>query len=124
MTNDNTIQSIHRATVSINIPPKNADLIALGHVIVTKLTNKPAAPAAPGLPADDRHARGPDVRGQAGAAFRHGEGHRPRRRTAVFRVPLHGSPGGREGRVGRAPLRAPCRWRPPTGADRNAIRSP
>ncbi|HEY1696113.1 MAG TPA: fibronectin type III domain-containing protein [Polyangiaceae bacterium] len=44
MTTNNSINSIHRATVSINIPPKIADLISLGHVIVTKLTNNPLLP--------------------------------------------------------------------------------
>jgi hypothetical protein len=45
MTTNNTIKSIHRATVSINIPPKVGDLIALGHIIVTKLTNNPLLPS-------------------------------------------------------------------------------
>ena len=44
MTTNNTIKSIHRATVSVNIPPKIADLIALGHTVVTKLTNNPLLP--------------------------------------------------------------------------------
>ena len=43
MTTNNTIKSIHRATVSVNIPPKIADLIALGHTVVTKLTKKESA---------------------------------------------------------------------------------
>jgi hypothetical protein len=45
MTTNNTIKSIHRATVSINVPPKISDLIALGHTIITMLTNNQLLPA-------------------------------------------------------------------------------
>jgi hypothetical protein len=39
-----TNQSIHRATVSMNLPKKNADLVLYGNNVVQKMTNNPVFP--------------------------------------------------------------------------------